>query len=139
MASHAHDLGKATALPLSAVLAAILSYPPPTLARLVECAIERLDALGGDPDLESDPFNEGEPAFDARSRALVNEHPLHDPNGDREGPAWLERIDQSTLPLPNEAWALHTNGEDAEDDDPSEEDDPGGGNVEDEGEPEGRY
>jgi hypothetical protein len=100
------------------------------LERLVARLIERLDEEDGDSDFEADPLNEGEPLFDAKSQAEANAFPWCDPNGDREGPAWIERIDQDTRPLPIGVW--DGNGEDAEDDDPAEEDDPGGGNIEDE-------
>lgn len=53
MASHHHhSIGSVSALPLAAALAFIPSLPRPVLARLVERAIERLDELEGDPDLE---------------------------------------------------------------------------------------
>lgn len=54
MASRAHDLGRASALPLSAVLATIPSYPRAIIERLVARLIEHLDATDGDADLEPD-------------------------------------------------------------------------------------
>jgi hypothetical protein len=54
MASHAPDFGRASALPFSAVLGAIPSYPRPVLVRLVARLIEHLDEQDGDPDLEPD-------------------------------------------------------------------------------------
>jgi hypothetical protein len=83
------------------VLGAIPSYPRPVIERLVARLIDHLDEQDGDPDLEADPFNEGEPAFDAHSRALVNRHPTTDPNSDAEQGAWLERINQARPPYPN--------------------------------------
>jgi hypothetical protein len=53
MASHAPDFGRASALPLSAVLGAIPSYPRPVIERLVIRLIEHLDAQDGDPDSEA--------------------------------------------------------------------------------------
>jgi hypothetical protein len=53
MASHAANFGRASALPLSAVLGAIPSYPRPVIERLVARLIERLDEQDGD--LEADP------------------------------------------------------------------------------------
>lgn len=52
MASHAPDFGRAEALPLSAVLAAIPSYPRPVIERLVGRLIDHLDEQDGDTDLE---------------------------------------------------------------------------------------
>jgi hypothetical protein len=43
MASHAPDFGRASALPLSAVLGAIPSYPRPVIERLVARLIDHLD------------------------------------------------------------------------------------------------
>jgi hypothetical protein len=54
MAAHAPNFGRASALPLSLALSVIPSLPRPLLTRLVERAIERLDAMDGDPDLEDD-------------------------------------------------------------------------------------
>jgi hypothetical protein len=54
MATHAPNFGRASALPLSLALSVIPSLPRPLLTRLVERAIERLDAMDGDPDLEDD-------------------------------------------------------------------------------------
>jgi len=42
------------AVPLNAVLASIPSYPRPVIERLVARAIEWLDEMDGDPDLEDD-------------------------------------------------------------------------------------
>ena len=102
------------------------------LEATIERAIDYLNQLDGDPDLEIDPFNEGEPAFDPKSREMVSHFPDCDPDADREGPSWLERIDQDSDPLPNKCAAFVQNAEDAEDDDPAEQDDHGGGNIEDE-------
>jgi hypothetical protein len=44
-----------------------------TLAAVAEFAIALQDLLHGDPDLEHDPLNEGEPALSASDRALCNE------------------------------------------------------------------
>lgn len=44
MASHAPDFGRASALPLSAVLASIPSYPRPVIERLCQRLIDHLDA-----------------------------------------------------------------------------------------------
>lgn len=52
MATHAHDFGRASALPLSAVLASIPSYPRPVIERLVSRLIETLDEDDGDTDVE---------------------------------------------------------------------------------------
>lgn len=52
MATHPHDYGRASAVPLSAVLASIPSYPRPVIERLVSRMIEHLDTADGDPDLE---------------------------------------------------------------------------------------
>lgn len=52
MATHAHDFGRAEALPLSAVLAAIPSYPRAVIERLVSRLIDQLDEADDDPDLE---------------------------------------------------------------------------------------
>lgn len=54
MASHTPHLGRASALPLSAVLGAIPSYPRPVIERLVARLIEHLDEHDGDPDFEDD-------------------------------------------------------------------------------------
>jgi hypothetical protein len=54
MASHAPDFGRASALPLSTVLASIPSYPRPVIERLVVRLIEHLDEQDGDSDLEPD-------------------------------------------------------------------------------------
>ena len=54
--------GGAQALPLHVALSVIPSLPRPMLARFVTRAIEQLDAMDGDPDLEDD-----DPAEDADS------------------------------------------------------------------------
>lgn len=54
MASHAPNFGRASALPLSAVLGAIPSYPRAVIERLVAQLIDHLDRQDGDPDLEPD-------------------------------------------------------------------------------------
>lgn len=54
MASRAIDFGRASALPLDMLLAAIPSLPRPLLARLVSRAIDHMDEQDGDPDLEDD-------------------------------------------------------------------------------------
>ena len=53
MASHAPDFGRASALPLSAVLGTIPSYPRPIIERLVARLIEHLDEQDGDSDSEA--------------------------------------------------------------------------------------
>lgn len=54
-------------MPLNVALAVIPSLPRPLLARLVTRAIERLDEIDGDPDVEDDTDDcgqdEGEPDF----------------------------------------------------------------------------
>lgn len=52
MASHPADFGRAPAPPLRRALALIPSLPRPMLSRFVARAIERLDQIDGDPDLE---------------------------------------------------------------------------------------
>ena len=52
MATHPAHIGRASALPLSTALSIIPSLPRPLLARLVERALERLDEIDGDADLE---------------------------------------------------------------------------------------
>lgn len=52
MASHIPHPGRASALPLSAVLASIPSYPRPVVERLIASMIDHLDDEDGDPDLE---------------------------------------------------------------------------------------
>jgi hypothetical protein len=70
MATHAHDFGRASALPLSAVLGAIPSYPRSMIERLVARLIDHLDEQDGDPDLEptGDEFEEDDPAEDEHDR-----------------------------------------------------------------------
>lgn len=67
MATHPADFGRASALPLSVALALIPSLQRPMLARFVARAIERLNDLDGDPDLEDGDedlgHDEGEPDF----------------------------------------------------------------------------
>jgi hypothetical protein len=72
MASHPHDFGRASALPLSAALAIIPSLPRPLLSRLVARAIERLDEIDGDPDLEpDDPGEDNGDAEQEQGRAAI--------------------------------------------------------------------
>ena len=70
MATHAHDFGRASALPLCAVLGAIPSYPLPMIERLVARLIDYLNEQDGDPDLEptGDEFEEDDPAEDEHDR-----------------------------------------------------------------------
>jgi hypothetical protein len=89
------------------------------IERLVARLIDHLDKHDGDPDAEYDPYNEGEPAFDAESRALVGRYYYQDPDHDAEPSAWLERADQSKPAYPKASGHFQTN-EDAEDDDPAE-------------------
>lgn len=76
MATHLHG-GSASALPLATALAIIPSLPRPLLSRLVARAIERLDEIDGDPDMEEDTedcgHDEGEPDFRKRRRYRRNE------------------------------------------------------------------
>jgi hypothetical protein len=65
MASHAPNFGRASALPLSAVLGAIPSYPRPVIERLVARLIEHLDEQDGDCDLELE--SDDEPENDAEA------------------------------------------------------------------------
>lgn len=51
------SIGGASALPIA--LAVIPSLPRPLLKRLVSRAIEHLDEMDGDPDLEDDGFDLG--------------------------------------------------------------------------------
>lgn len=60
MASHAPNFGRASALPLSAVLGAIPSYPRPVIERLVARLIDHLDEQDGSADAEPDNDNEPE-------------------------------------------------------------------------------
>lgn len=46
------------------------------IERLVGKLIDHLDAKDGDPDLEGDPFNEGEPAFDEFSFTMLRAQPM---------------------------------------------------------------
>ena len=59
MATHAPDFGRASALPLSAVLGALPSYPRPVIERLVARLIDHLDAFDPDPDFEQDDWGGG--------------------------------------------------------------------------------
>ena len=80
MATHPPpDFGRASALPLADALAIIPSLPRPLLSRLVARAIDRLDEIDGDPDLEPDDHAE-------------DDDPGED-NGDREleGYTWEDR------------------------------------------------
>jgi hypothetical protein len=52
MSALPHIDGRASALPLADALAIIPSLPRPLLSRLVARAIERLDEMDGDADLE---------------------------------------------------------------------------------------
>jgi len=97
MASHAYDFGRATALPLEAVLAAIPSYPRPVIERLVMRLIERLDEQDGDTDIEPNcdelDGNCSEDDFmDHGQRWLMHPGcPISDPgedSNDREGETW---------------------------------------------------
>jgi hypothetical protein len=58
MGSHAPDFGRASPLPLSAVLASIPSYPRPVIERLCSRLIDHLDERDGDADLEPDDHAE---------------------------------------------------------------------------------
>lgn len=72
MASHAPDFGRASALPLSAVLASIPSYPRPVIERLVSRLIDHLDEADGDPDLEeSEPLEDEEHAASCVTELIV--------------------------------------------------------------------
>jgi len=64
------NLGRASALPISAVLGAIPSYPLPMIERLVARLIDYLNEQDGDPDLEptGDEFEEDDPAEDEHDR-----------------------------------------------------------------------
>jgi hypothetical protein len=77
MASHAPRFGRASALPLSAVLASIPSYPRAIIERIVARLIEHLDATDGDADFEEDGEDcggdEGEPDFRKRRRYRQNQ------------------------------------------------------------------
>ena len=72
MATHPHDFGRGVrALPLSAVLASLPSYPRPVIERLVARMIEHLD----EQDAPTDELEDDDPA---------------ECNGDpeREGASW---------------------------------------------------
>jgi hypothetical protein len=58
MASHAPDFGRASALPLHAVLSSIPSFPRPVIERLIARMIDHLDERDGDTDREPDNDNE---------------------------------------------------------------------------------
>jgi hypothetical protein len=76
MASHTHDFGKASALPLSAVLASLPSYPRPIIERLVTRLIDKLDTEDGDQDVECNgdelDFNQAEDDFEEYSCSHVD-------------------------------------------------------------------
>lgn len=79
MATQPHTTGGASALPLSLALSVIPSLPRPMLSRLVARAIDRLDEMDGDPDLEDDdPIEE-----DDHSGGNVDDVP-HDDAGESE-------------------------------------------------------
>lgn len=63
------SIGSASALSLATALAVIPSLPRPLLNRLVERAIEHMDQIDGDPDLEDnhdqEAIDECEPEHDA--------------------------------------------------------------------------
>jgi hypothetical protein len=54
MALHSPAYGSASALPLSAVLASIPSFPRPVIERLCARLIDHLDEQDGDSDVEDD-------------------------------------------------------------------------------------
>jgi hypothetical protein len=101
---------------IPAVARILSQFDRPKLEGFIAVAIELLDVVDGDPDLESDPCNEGEPEFDPQSRELVNAHPNTDPNSDAEQSAWVERLDQTKPALTHPSGYLQAD-EDAEDDD----------------------
>lgn len=70
MATHAPAFGRASALPLSAVLASIPSYPRPVIERLVARLIDHLDEEDGDADLE--PNGDELDGTDAEDEVLHN-------------------------------------------------------------------
>lgn len=73
-----------------ATLYAIKLHAYHSLSSLVHKALAMLDELAGDADMEGDPFNEGEPAFDPASRAMVDVHTGTYINGDEGDRAWTE-------------------------------------------------
>lgn len=56
------------AFPLAAIQSAFFSLPRPVLAYLIDCLIDRLDQLDGDPDLEDDDATEDEARDDGCGR-----------------------------------------------------------------------
>lgn len=111
-------MGAFSNIPPAAITRVLSGFDRATLVGFVTVAIDLMDLADGDPDEESDPFNEGEPAFDAQSRALVDQHPATDPNGDTADGAWIESVDQSKAPPRSlTPWGLGS-AEDAEEDDP---------------------
>jgi hypothetical protein len=66
-AARDHDFGRVSALPLSAVLASIPSYPRAVIERLVARLIDQLDEQDGDPDFDED---DAEDAFAFSLHAL---------------------------------------------------------------------
>lgn len=89
-----------------AAISRILSrFTRTELEGFVAVAIDLMDVADGDPDLEDGTDREQD---------------------DDEGPAWIERVDQTRAAYPfSDCFADHRNSEDAEDDDANEDDDPG--------------
>jgi hypothetical protein len=93
MASRAH-----TATPLDVLLSSIPSLPRPMLARLVERAIEHLDAVDGDPDIE--PEDDGDRSEDDFQPAwlrpgedpLFGIYPTHPIYGADQSPGPLNEV-----------------------------------------------
>lgn len=93
-----------------ATLYAIKVHAYHSLSTLVHKALAMLDELAGDADMEGDPFNEGEPAFDLASRAMVDVHGgtiINGDEGDYSVAGW-------------HAGRYGAQNDDAEDDDPAE-------------------
>lgn len=94
MASHAPGFGRASSLPLSAVLSSARSYPRPVIERLVSRLIEHLDEQDGDPDVEdaTDAEDEGLSPFAQLWGAFAGPGcRISDPkeeNGDKEMDSW---------------------------------------------------
>lgn len=71
-------------MPLAVALAVIPSLPRPVLSRLVARAIERLDEMDGDPDLEpgDEPgpcyWNDGQPGDEEDAEEEHDAEPEHD-------------------------------------------------------------
>lgn len=84
MASHIPHPGRASAIPLSAVLASIPSYPRPVVERLVARMIDHLDEQDGDPDFE-DATNAEDEGITPAARQLFGYGqpgcPVSDPGG----------------------------------------------------------